>query len=41
VVIMVEQGSSGGGSCAPAAAKIYRAIQKLDYEGRPAMAQSN
>jgi penicillin-binding protein 2 len=38
VVVMVEQGGSGGGSCAPAAAKIYRAIQKLETEGRPAVA---
>ena len=39
VVVMVEQGASGGGSCAPVAAKIYRTIQKLENEGRPAVAQ--
>lgn len=38
VVVMVEEGSSGGGTCAPAAAKIYRAIQKLETEGRPSVA---
>lgn len=40
VVVMIEQGSSGGGSCAPAAAKIYRAIQKLESEGRPSIASN-
>lgn len=38
VVVMVEEGASGGGTCAPAAAKIYRAIQKLENEGRPSIA---
>ncbi len=38
VVVMVEQGGSGGGSCAPAAAKIYREIQKLEMEARPSVA---
>lgn len=41
VVAMIEQGGSGGGSCAPVAAKIYRAIQKLETEGRPAVAAIN
>jgi cell division protein FtsI/penicillin-binding protein 2 len=42
VVVMVEQGTSGGGgTCAPVAAQIYRAIQKLEAEGRPAVAQNN
>lgn len=41
VVVMVEEGSSGGGTCAPAAAKIYRAIQKLETEGRPAIASNH
>lgn len=41
VVVMVEEGASGGGTCAPAAAKIYRAIQKLETEGRPAVALNN
>ncbi len=30
VVVMVESGSSGGGTCAPVAQKIYSAIQKKD-----------
>ena len=38
VVVMVEEGSSGGGTCAPVAAKIYRTIQKLETEGRPTVA---
>jgi penicillin-binding protein 2 len=38
VVVMVEEGASGGGTCAPVAAKIYRAIQKLETEVRPAVA---
>lgn len=41
VVVMVEEGASGGGTCAPVAAQIYRAIQKLEAEGRPAVAQNN
>ncbi len=41
VVVMVEQGASGGGTCAPAAAKIYRTIQKLESEGRPTVAANN
>ena len=41
VVVMVEEGASGGGTCAPVAAKIYRTIQKLENEGRPAVAQHN
>lgn len=40
VVVMVEQGVSGGGTCAPVAAKIYRAIQKLEMDGRLNVAQS-
>jgi len=38
VVVMVEEGVSGGGTCAPVVAKIYRAIQKLDAEGRLSVA---
>ena len=38
VVVMVEEGASGGGTCAPIAAKVYRAIQKLETEGRPSVA---
>ena len=30
VVVMVESGSSGGGTCAPAARKIYEALQKRE-----------
>ena len=41
VVVMVESGTSGGGTCAPVAGKIYRTIQKLETEGRAAMAQNN
>jgi len=36
---MVESGASGGGTCAPAAGKIYRAIQKLEQQSRPALAR--
>ncbi len=39
VVVMVESGNSGGGTCAPVAGKIYRTIQKLETEGRAAVAQ--
>jgi penicillin-binding protein 2 len=41
VVVMVEEGASGGGTCAPVAAKIYRTIQKLELEGRPNVARNN
>ena len=41
VVVMVEEGASGGGTCAPVAAKIYRTIQKLELEGRPSVARNN
>jgi hypothetical protein len=41
VVVMVEEGSSGGGTCAPAAGKIYRAIQKLADEPRPRVVANN
>jgi len=38
----VEQGTSGGGgTCAPVAAQIYRAIQKLEAGGRSTVAQTN
>ena len=30
VVVMVENGSSGGGTCAPIAREIYEAILKLE-----------
>jgi penicillin-binding protein 2 len=32
VVVMVESGGSGGGTCAPLARKIYTALQKLDSQ---------
>ena len=32
VVVMVEGGSSGGGTCAPIAREIYEAIQKLERQ---------
>ncbi|HEV8542154.1 MAG TPA: penicillin-binding protein 2 [Verrucomicrobiae bacterium] len=32
VVIMVESGSSGGGTCAPKAKEIYKTIQRLDLD---------
>ncbi len=44
VVVMVEgdinAGVSGAGTCAPVAAKIYRTIQKLELERRPAVARN-
>lgn len=33
VVVMVESGSSGGGTCAPIAREIYQAIQKREQRG--------
>jgi penicillin-binding protein 2 len=30
VIIMIESGSSGGGTCAPKAGFIYKAIQKIE-----------
>ncbi len=33
VVVMVESGASGGGTCAPVAHKIYEAILKLEQTG--------
>ncbi len=35
VVVMVEGGSSGGGTCAPAARKIYEALQKMEKADAP------
>lgn len=32
VVVMVESGSSGGGTCAPKAKEIYKTIQKLEQK---------
>lgn len=34
VVVMVESGASGGGTCAPVAKKIYEAIQKREASAR-------
>ncbi len=39
VVLMVESGGSGGGTCAPAVGRIYKAIQKLEQQGRPLVGQ--
>jgi len=36
VVVMVENGSSGGGTCAPIAKEIYEAILKLEKSAPPA-----
>jgi len=33
IIVMVEGGSSGGGTCGPVAKNIYKAIQ--DQENRP------
>jgi len=38
VVVMVESGSSGGGTCAPKAKDIYKAIQKMDQDRLKKMA---
>jgi len=35
VVVMVENGSSGGGTCAPIAREIYEAILKLEKSSPP------
>ena len=32
VVVMIESGRSGGGTCAPKAKEIYKTIQKLEEE---------
>jgi len=42
VVVMIESGSSGGGTCAPVAQKIYRAIQQLERSrSLPSVTQVN
>jgi penicillin-binding protein 2 len=43
VIVMVEDGGSGGGTCAPVAEKIYEAIVKQEQErqGRPATMARN
>ena len=42
VVVMVEGGSSGGGTCAPVARDIYTAIQKIDrVPSNQSLARSN
>jgi len=38
VVVMVESGSSGGGTCAPKAKEVYKAIQKQEQERLKKMA---
>jgi penicillin-binding protein 2 len=40
VVVMVESGQSGGGTCAPIAREIYEAIQKLEREPQPLAARN-
>ncbi len=35
VIVMVEGGASGGGTCAPVAQKIYRAIQNQESRQKP------
>jgi cell division protein FtsI/penicillin-binding protein 2 len=40
VMLESETGGSGGGNCAPIAAKIYRAIQKLEQNKPPAVAKN-
>ena len=35
VVVMVESGGSGGGTCAPVARDIYAAIERLEKTGAP------
>ena len=41
VVAMVENGGSGGGTCAPITMKVYRAIQKMEAERGPQFAGRN
>jgi penicillin-binding protein 2 len=45
VVVMIEGDRgvklSGGETCAPVAARIYRAIQKLEQQARPSVARNN
>ena len=41
VVVMVESGGSGGGTCAPVAQKIYAALQKLDMQPTPKSTLAN
>ena len=39
---MVEDGGSGGGTCAPIAAEVYSALDKLEAGGTPrAIARNN
>jgi len=38
VVVMVESGSSGGGTCAPKAKDVYKAIQKMEQDRLKKMA---
>ena len=41
VVVMVENGISGGATCAPVAADVYRKIKELEAAGpRPSLAQT-
>jgi penicillin-binding protein 2 len=38
VVVMIESGQSGGGTCAPKAKEIYKTIQKIENERLKKMA---
>jgi penicillin-binding protein 2 len=38
IVLMVEGGAFGSTTCAPAVGNIYKAIQKLELQGRPTVA---
>ena len=40
VIVMVESGASGGGTCAPVAREIYRQIQQLETSRTPVMARN-
>jgi penicillin-binding protein 2 len=41
VVVMVEDGGSGGGTCAPVAREIYAAIERLERGGNGMLAHRN
>ena len=40
VVVMIVDGGSGGGTCAPVAEEIYEAIVKMEKAGPPQRAPS-
>jgi cell division protein FtsI/penicillin-binding protein 2 len=41
VMVEVEHGGSGGGTCAPVAQQIYLALQQCEEGGRPKPADMN